>query len=197
MNDLILVKPERQSVLTLETQMWDALAARLAVFTVSNDEQAAFATRKAKEIRDLWRAKEEERTSVSKPLLQAKAAHDALFKPSLLAMEKCKRLLEQAFAKYDLEREQARVRVLLESAAELAKDIVPTAIIPEPVHVEKASVRHVWEPEIVDPELVPREFCSPDLKKIKDATWYADTVHKPPHPIPGVEFKLKSIVVAR
>lgn len=191
------VDESERTSLVREANQWTTMAERVRAFVVANDEDAAFAADMAKKARGVIRALEEKRKTITTPLLQAKAATDALFKPTTTAVEAIKRHYEQAIATYDRERERARARVLAESAAELAVGVVPTSIIPEPVRVESASVRHVWEPEITDADLVPRELCSPDLRKIKEAIWYADTVHKEPHPIPGVRFTLKSVVVVR
>ena len=187
---------DERTALVREADQWSDMADRVSTFIVTDDEQAAYAAGMAKKARAVFRNLEEKRKTITTPLLAAKNATDALFKPTLDAVARIKRHYEQAIATYDREREEARAAVLAQSAAEIAVGIVPTEPIPEPVHVEKTNVRHVWEPEIIDAELVPREFCSPDLKKIRDAIWYADT-HKAPRDIPGVRFVQKSIVVVR
>jgi hypothetical protein len=187
----------KRTALIKESEAWQAIAKQAEAFTVVDDATAAHAAHLVKQAREIWRAKEEERKTITTPLLAAKNATDAYFKPTLEAVARIKRHYEQEIARYDLERERARARVLAESAAQIAQSIVPTEPVPEPVHVEKTSIRHRWEPEIVDPDLVPRALCSPDLAKIRERVWYADTAHKEPHPIPGVKFVLKSTVVAR
>lgn len=191
------IPTDKRKALVKESEVWAEIAEKVASFVVTDAATAAFAHDMAKQARAIYREKEEERKTITTPLLQAKNATDAYFKPTLEAVARIKRHYEQAIATYDLEREQARAKVLIQSAAELAVGVVPTEPIPEPVYVEQTSVRHVWEPEIVDPDLVPRELCSPDLRKIREAVWYANTPHKPPHPVPGVKFALKSIVVVR
>ncbi len=193
---LVLPVDKRQAILK-ESEAWQRIAEQARTFVVTNDLDAAHAARLAKQAREIWRAKEEERKAITTPLLAAKNAADAYWKPTLDAVASIKRHYEQEIARYDLEREQSRARVLAQSAAQIAQAIVPTEPIPEPVHVEKTNVRHHWEPEVTDPELVPRDLCSPDLVKIRDRIWYADTAHKEPHPIPGVRFTLKSTVVVR
>jgi len=190
------IDPDKRSALVKEADIWIEMANRVAGHVVTDDAGAAYAASMAKQARDVYRAKEEERKTITVPLLAAKNATDAMFKPTLEAIARIKRTFEQAIATYDREREAARAAVLAQSAAEIAVGIVPTKPIPEPVHVDKTSVRHVWEPEIVDADLVPREYCSPDVAKIKAAIWYADT-HRPPQDIPGVRFVQKSIVVVR
>lgn len=82
-------------------------------------------------------------------------------------------------------------------SARLAAGEVPTDVIPEPAHVKGVSVRSKWAFEIMDPDAVPRELCSPDDKKIDAAIAYADTEHTPPQPIPGVRFYLRQDVRVR
>ncbi len=188
--------PAKRTALVKESEAWLEVEKSAVLYAVTDDATAAHAARMARQAREILKAKDEERKTITTPLLEAKRATDAYFKPTLETIERIKRHYEQAIATYDRQREQARAAVLVQSAAEISVGIVPTEPIPEPVHVEKTSVRHGWEPEIVDPDLVPREFCSPDLKKIRDAIWYADT-HRPPQDIPGVRFVPKSIVVVR
>lgn len=190
------IDPDARTSLVKDGDQWAALATAVTAFVVHDDASAAVARDMAKKARDAHRALEEKRKTITTPLLAAKNATDALFKPSLNAIADIKRHYEQEIARYDREREAARVAALVESAEAIARREVPTAIIPEPVHVDKTSIRHYWEPEIVDADLVPREHCSPDLAKIKAAIWYADT-HRPPQEIPGVRFHLKSTVTVR
>lgn len=191
-----LDEPERNE-LVKDADAWTKAADAVSSFVVRHDNDARFARDMAKKAREAHRALEEKRKTITGPLLAAKNATDALFKPATSALERIKRHYEQAIAAYDLEREQSRAAVLAQSAAEIAVGVVPTEPIPEPVHVESTSVRHRWEPEVIDADAVPREYCSPDLAKLREAVWYADTPHKEPRPIPGVRFELKSIVVVR
>ncbi|MFP4087736.1 MAG: hypothetical protein ACLFUL_13185 [Desulfobacteraceae bacterium] len=54
-----------------------------------------------------------------------------------------------------------------------------------------ASIKTQWTGEIVDPEAVPREYCSPDEKKIRQAV--KDGVRE----IPGVKIYEKPVTVLR
>jgi len=186
-----------RTTLVQDGAQWAALASQVLAFRVVDDATAAHAHDMAKRAREAHRALEEKRKTITTPLLAAKNATDALFKPAATAILEIKTHYEQEIARYDLARERERARVLAESAAQIARNVVPTEPIPAPVVVENTTIRHRWEPEIVDPELVPREYWSPDLQKIREAVWYADTMHKEPRPIPGVRFVLKSTVTAR
>jgi hypothetical protein len=195
--ELTWIPTERRTALVKESEIWVRMAEEVVKTVVVNDPAtAAHAAEMIKKARDVYRAKEDERKTMTTPILASKAAVDAYFKPTTDAILKIKKHYEQSIAAYDYANEQARAAVLVQSAEEIAVGLVPTAPIPAPVHVEATSVRHRWEPEIVDPDLVPAEYCSPDLDKIRKAVWYADT-HAPPRPIPGVKFSIRSVTVVR
>lgn len=192
-----VIPPAKRTALVKESEAWLEVERQVVLFRVVDDTTAAKAATLARQAREVMRAKDEERKTITTPLLEAKRAADAHWKPMIDTAERIKRHCEQEIARYDRETEAARARVLVASAEALARKEVPTEPIPEPVHVDKTSVRHHWEPEITDADAVPREYCSPDLGKVKAAIWYADTPHKEPQPIPGVKFTLKSVVVVR
>ncbi len=197
MSDVVpWMPPAKRTALVKESEAWLEVEKSAVLYAVTDDATAAHAARMARQAREILKAKDEERKTITTPLLEAKRATDAYFRPTLETIERIKRHYEQEIARYDRARELERSRVLAASAAQIAASIVPTEVIPEPAHVEKTSVRHGWEPEITDPELVPREFCSPDLAKIRAHIRYADT-HKPPREIPGVKFNPKSSVTVR
>lgn len=62
-----------------------------------------------------------------------------------------------------------------------------------------ASYTDHWEHEIENPDAVPREYCSPDPKKIKDALALWDKLPKdsPERKIPGVKFSLETRMANR
>ncbi|MBW2094182.1 MAG: hypothetical protein JRI80_04770, partial [Deltaproteobacteria bacterium] len=74
--------------------------------------------------------------------------------------------------------EAARLQVQLKKEAQ-EKGVEPAKVVPIAVpEADKvvrsgagasAHTRRVWKAEIVDPDAVPREFCSPDIKKINEA----------------------------
>lgn len=189
--------PAERAEIVLEETQYRSAAEQIKIFRVVDDVTMDRAADWVRQLREVFKVIEAKRTKITRPLLEAKREVDALFDGPKSAIEEAQYHLRREMGAHHARVETERQRVMRESVATLAAGQVPTAIMPAPVDVPKVNVRQVWEPEIVDAGLVPREYCSPDVSKIKDAIWYADTPHKEPHPIPGVKFNLKSITVVR
>jgi len=180
-----------------EGDVWEEIAARVKLFIVTDEASADYAASMIKQARAILKSKEEERKTITGPLLAAKNATDAYFKPATQAIQTIIDHYKGEIGRFKAERERERVAVLTQSAAEIAQGIVPTAPIPAPVHVQGTTIKAVWDFEITDALAVPRELCSPDEAKIRQAIWYADTEHTPPRDIPGVRFFLRERVTVR
>lgn len=187
----------KRTAIAKESDMWIETAARAVTFTVTDDASANKAAEMVKMARDILKAKEEERKSITTPLLAAKNATDAIYRPTSDALARIIAHCKGEIGRYHSEREAARVTVLVQSAAEIGAGIVPTTPIPEPVSVARTAVTQYWDFEVIDPDAVPRELCSPDLAKIKEAIAYADTPHSAPREVPGLVFTLRERVVVR
>lgn len=137
------------------------------------------------------------RTAITKPLLQSKRAVDELFAPALGALNEIERILKGKLGAYSIATTQASAAAMASTALVYAAGGTPTEVIPEPAAARGISVKTSWSFEVVDPEAVPREYCSPDPDKIEAGIWYADTPHTPPRPIPGLRFFLKADVTVR
>jgi hypothetical protein len=77
-----------------------------------------------------------------------------------------------------------------------APKVVPITLPPEPKVVRgeggiSATIRREWKPFIVNENLVPREYCSPDMAKIRQA------VKGGLREIPGVEIREEIIPITR
>jgi hypothetical protein len=190
------IDKSKGEALVKEGDAWAEIARRASAFVVVDDASAETAAEMVKKARAVLREKEEERKTITVPLLAAKNAVDALFRPAKDAIESIISHYKSEIGRYHAERERARVAVLVQSAAEISQGIVPTEPIPEPVHVPKTTIRQTWDFEIIDADAVPREYCSPDDTKIKAAIWYADT-KTPPREIPGLRFFQKETVTVR
>jgi hypothetical protein len=69
------------------------------------------------------------------------------------------------------------------------------AAAPLPAQTDGVGVRYEWTAEIVNAGMVPREFCEPDIAKIR-AT-FAKSQEAEPAPIHGVKFSKTPIVSVR
>lgn len=119
---------------------------------------------------------EVQRTSVTKPLLDAKRGIDSWFKPARDALNSVELALKGAISAYVEQQRAAQVAALQagEHATALATE--------QPTMPAGVSTRTVWRFEIVDPEAVPREFLVIDGAKIAQHV----TAHKGNTSIPGI-----------
>lgn len=189
--------PETRTELIQEAQSWQATEARVRSFAVATADDLDTAARWVKAAKASWKALEDKRKGITRPLLEAKNAADALFKPSQDALLGIEQHLKSEIANYHARIERERAAVMTAAAVSIARDEIPTAIVPEAARVEGITVKEYWDFDVIDPDAVPRELCSPDPEKIRAMIWYADTPHKPPQDIPGVRFFLKGRVTVR
>lgn len=191
------MQPEEKAALVAQGQTLSTHLQAVQGFQVSSPALADRAAEMARLARANWKALEEKRKSITVPLLAAKNAADAVFRPSLDALAEIERTLKAKVGAYHAAVEAERRAALRASVESVAQGIVPTAEIPEPPRTEGVTVKQVWSFEVVDPDAVPRELCSPDEEKIQKAIWYANTPDRPPQEIPGVRFFLRERTILR
>jgi hypothetical protein len=107
-----------------------------------------------------------------------------------------KRIQDEAVAKAvqaDQEGKRLEANAILDKAAE-AEIKIQTPFLPPKAKAEGLNIRATWEFEIREPGLVPREFCSPDPKKIDT---YLHGFLNDPTPLPGIRFFVKQTLVNR
>lgn len=127
-------------------------------------EMATDLVRKA---REAHKALDDQRTTITGPLLEAKRAADDLFRGPLRALEEIQSILRARIGTYATAQKALAEAAMARSAETLAAGAIPTEIIPSPVEVAGLSVRETWDYEIVDATLVPGYLCSPDHVKIR------------------------------
>ena len=169
------------------------MAQRLVIESPADFE---LASELAKGARINWKRLEERRTAITKPILDSKRKVDYLFKPALEALKQIENCLKTKIGTYVTSQKAKQVQAMNATADAYAAGTPLATPIPEVPTAKGISVKTEWDFDIVDPALVPREYCSPDPDKIKQAIWYADT-QTPPRPIPGVEFKLRTDTTVR
>lgn len=153
-------------------------------------EQLRIANRALKDLDD-------ERTFITKPILEGKRRVDAFFAPPLDALKAIDRTLRAELERYLTSERQIREQTMREAAASLETGLTPVQLIEAPPEAEGISSKTVWDFHIVDASLVPRELCSPDPEKIRQAGWYADTPKSPPKQIPGIQWVMRETVRVR
>jgi hypothetical protein len=134
--------------------------------------------------------------SFTKPHREAEAKVRAWFKPALDAAAALEAALKAKIGAYHLAQSQAQAKALQAAAEQFqegnqAAGVIALAAIPETVAATKGvGVRTVEKFRVVNPDLVPREACSPDDAKIK-------ALRALGREIPGVEFYTENQVSVR
>lgn len=139
-----------------------SMAGQLADFEIADSEAAEIVGDILSDTHDKIKELENKRKEITKPLLEAKRAADALFKPAVNALEEVKVLLKGKLTDWVRTQEEARTEAL-ESG-----DVAQALATPEAAAPEGTATRRVWTFEIEDFSLIPREFLALDVSKIKE-----------------------------
>jgi hypothetical protein len=190
-DDPSLVLAQREAQLQSATaEEWLSL---LRAFVVETDAQQEQIVGVLRDVKSRYKDLEDKRTEITKPLNQALRAVNGLFHAPKQRFEELEKLLKAKVAAYLDKKSQANTAALQAAAVaptpELAQQAIQTVAPVAPP--QGVSVRHVWKFEVTDANAVPREFCSPDEKKIKAAFELGMT------DIPGVKFFQEAVVSAR
>jgi hypothetical protein len=198
-------------VAPLEATAGETLAAAKGLLIVNDEtlqaavDQVALVKRQAKEV-DL------RRVTYTTPLRILTERLNGLFMPILDTFKDAEQVLKAKIGNYHQAREQAALAEQEKRAAEYRKKVaaeeakakkfhVEPKYIPPPVYeVRKpttrggsgtATVKMVWKYEVTEEEKVPRQFCSPDSKKIRAA------IDQGVRTIPGVRIWEEPTVAVR
>lgn len=169
----------------------------VATFMITSAEDFTFAGECVRDAKANWKRLEARRTAITGPLNAALASVNDLFRAPLASLAQIERVLKGKIGAYTAAQEAERSAVMNRSAAHFAAGGTPTEIIPVRPETPGVSVKAQWDYEIEDPDLVPREYCSPDVKKLNARVAMADTARTPPRPIPGLRFFLHQAVRVR
>jgi hypothetical protein len=136
------------------------MAAQLAAVQIVDQQSLDMAGELLQQVKGAQKKLETQRKSITKPMLDAKKAVDALFKPAAAAIEHAELILKDAIARY-LDTVKAQ-----QLAAHASDD--PTALAaPAPTLPGSVSTRTIWKWEIVDPAQVPAEYWVIDASKVQ------------------------------
>lgn len=148
------------------------------------EEARAFVARRpedlelaAEQIRNAKRAAarlEEREKDITRPMREAIEAARALFRPAREACAEIEREYKRAIADRRRVEDEENARLLAEAqaAADAGESEEALALVSARTSVaslEGMSFRRSVQVEIVDPDAVPRELCSPDVAKIREA----------------------------
>jgi len=159
--------------------------------------------------RQALRGVESKRKELLEPVFETRDRINALFKPLTERLNMGIYIINQALQGYHAEQariaEATRMAALAEQAAKLAEaretgevvELPSTEVMPEApsktskAHLGSVTYREDIEVTIVNPLLVPRELCDPNLSRIRARAKSGVTE------IPGVLISKKYVTVAR
>jgi hypothetical protein len=186
------VQLAREEVYLVGPIATDAALDGIRGLQVTNDDEEAFAAQLLREIKETHHQLDEKRETITKPLHQAHKAANGFFKPALKLLEEEEKVLKEKLGRYHLHKEAAyNAAVHLVSAAETPQQAEQAMELVSNVEAPQGmSFRMVSKFAVDYPELVPREYCSPDPQKIAAALGAGVEV-------PGVRVYQEQQVIAR
>jgi len=113
------------------------------------------------EIKGKHKELETKRTSVTKPMLDAKRQIDQWFKPAKDALAACEALLKEKVKTYTEAAEQAKAEALA------AGDVAAATAMVAPEMPEGLQSRGSWDFLLEDLDAVPREYLALDASKVR------------------------------
>jgi hypothetical protein len=154
-----------------ETSRAQAALQKLRDFPVYTAEQIAIAGDILQHVNGEWHRIETRRTSITQPLLAAKRSIDSLFSDALSMLEEAEKILkakikqardsiEAANTAAQLAAEQMLQQGDARGAALATQNLQPTQA------PQGLTFRDVWEWRVVNASVLPREYLTPDTKKI-------------------------------
>ncbi len=182
--------PERSQTLDWLTWLRD-------VFQIVDGDSLDKGATLVKSAKARWNELEAKRKELTGPLLDVKKGIDALFKATQDPLAQVEKVLKDKIGAFAAQERAKRIQAMQVSAEVYQAGGTPTDLIPAPVQVQGITAKQVWRFTVVEPDLVPRDLCSPDPAKIKDRISYADTPERSPQPIPGLSFHLEDQVAVR
>jgi hypothetical protein len=151
-------------------------------WTIATDEQYAAIGAALVEVKRRWKLLDEARKTITGPIRNAERNTNAFFAKALEPLSSLEMRLKRALGEYDLRKEAARMKALATAS------VVP----PPSPEVKGVTTRVVRRWRVVNEDKVPRQFCSPDEKKV-EAHLRAGGIEA----IPGIEFYDETITTVR
>jgi virulence-associated protein VagC len=184
------------SLVKYQAKAGDFLAAVQGLERIESDEMAVALGEVLVDVKSHLNLLKEEEARITKPQREALDATRALFRnvsDRFLQTETAIKRLVADYTKERREKEQAALAAAMQAPTDAdQRSLVNVAALAGPV-LQGINVREASSFEVVDAAQLPREFLTPDLKKI--GAFVRST--KGTTPIPGVKIATKSVVSAR
>jgi hypothetical protein len=154
----------------------EGLVEQLDALAIRKATDLDFAAGLLREIAARHDALDGKRRSWVDPLNRVVKDINATFKPLLDALKRAEATVKEKIGKFHVEAERERSKMLAEAgrASESnpakAERLIERAELLDVPKVDGVGVKMVWTGEVVDASLIPREFLSPDVKKLLAVT---------------------------
>lgn len=184
----------KQQAMDVAQETKDALRV-LRDFTIETEEDVEFAVGELESVKAFWDELEKKRTAITKPMNAALRETNKLFKEPQGLLKELEALWKEKLVERKVVQEQERQRLLeaagdAEDADDAREALIAAGDVADPGGV---SFRDNWTFEVVDAELVPREYLMVDEKAIASVVKGL----KEKTDIPGVRVFNKPIVAAK
>lgn len=198
-----IVKTAGVDVLTLASYKSQAseLVAFLEGTPCKTPRAEAWFSSQLTNVRALQKAIDGERTNLTKPILAAKKAIDALFQPALKPLERCEEVIRGKLAgaaQLRLAAEKAAMQ-LAQSAAEAGDTeavMAALAEVPDVVATTGSTSYFVWKVGTVVGDLVPDQYKVVDMAALATIAKACKGSDEPPM-IPGVHWEKIAMIRAK
>lgn len=170
---------------------------------IHTDEDQAAAAECLLTVAALRKKVEAERKKQVTPINKEHARIQALFKPLLDLCDQTRALVSEASGAYALVQAQAQREEMARATkavqtgdtAELTSALNAVSAA-APLATKGVTFKAFWRAEVVAPDLLPREYLTPDLAKI-GAHVKGVPADKEPDPIPGVRYVIETSSTVR
>jgi hypothetical protein len=166
---------------------------------IASDDDMSYANELLGYVKTQYKALEERRKSVSKPLNDVLKTYNSWFKPVTDLLKSAEQMLKAKIADATAAARKAQDEALArvaeaEAGGEAGGEVLAVAHGRDIVHTpDNVSIREVWDCEIVDPDAVPHAFCDPNVQRLLA---YVNAFGAKAE-VAGVKFFKKQIVTQR
>ena len=180
-------------------------AQQIAKLAIESEEEEQEAAARLVEVKSLSKGLTDLIATAKRPFLDVTQAIDRLTKAGRDDIAELQKALTGVIGTYRIQLAQTRVRALEEARnAAGARETQALAVAlneaedARPQKLEGLAVKLVWAVKRIAEDMVPRDWCVPDEKRIAaHAKAFRGTPEDPPTPIPGVVFELTAETRAR
>lgn len=197
------LNPER-TALQSQSDRARAMIAALSTLVITTPEMQAQIAAALAEVKGNWQRLDDREKLITKPALESIKSTRALFAEPKASLEKLEELFKTKLADYsarlsnELAEAQEKAQALA-SAGDMAGAAQALATIATPaVPIAGLSERHSWKAEVINIDLLPREYLLANLKAIGAEQKRQTAIAPDETPvIPGVKFTREIVIASK